>query len=170
MGLDVAAMSGEDVPVDEPRSANPPVGGYALVLLGVLGFVVGCFLPYYGRSAVILPRDETASLYNVIFRVSGGALENVGAALYLFAGAAAVALLALAGILRPKPWSSRALLGAISVWTLTWIGVLINQTDFGPFDVGYWTMLASLGVAIAGGIVVWISTRARGRRPGPPAA
>jgi hypothetical protein len=52
-----------------------------------------------------------------------------------------------------------------AAWTLTWIGVLVNQSGFGPHEVGYWFLLASMGVAIIGTMVVWVSARAHAREP-----
>lgn len=43
-----------------------------------------------------------------------------------------------------------------------WIGVLLNQAGFGH-GVGYWVLLASMGVAIVGTLVVWVSVRAHAR-------
>jgi hypothetical protein len=41
----------------------------------------------------------------------------------------------------------------------------MNQAGFGPHEVGYWVVLASMGMAIIGTAVVWVSARALAREP-----
>jgi hypothetical protein len=138
-----------------------------IVLLGVVGFVVGCFLPYL--SGNILPAEAIPSLFRLIRRSAGtfgaGTFERVGGLLYLFAGAGTVSVITLLGIGRRRAWTPRALVAGIAAWTLTWIGVLMNQAAFGSHEVGYWVLLASMGVAIIGTVVVWASARAHAREP-----
>jgi hypothetical protein len=60
----------------------------------------------------------------------------------------------------------RALIAGAAAWTLTWIGVLVHQeAAFGPYEVGYWVQLASMGVAIIGTVVVWVTANAHARKP-----
>jgi hypothetical protein len=147
--------------VDTRRDTGPSASGYVIVLLGVVGFVVGCFLPYL--SATFLPAEGTISLFRVIWLGAGRPFEQVGVWLNLFAGAATVGVIALLGIGRRRAWTPRALVAGTAAWTLTWIGVLMSQAAFGPHEVGYWVLLASMGVAIVGTVVVWVSARGRGR-------
>ena len=147
------------------------VAGYVVVLLGVVGFVVGCFLPYFEYGRTILPPPEGAiSLYRLIAGGPGTTFERMGGLLYLFAGAAIVGAIALWGISRPRTWTPPALIAGATAWTLTWIGILINQGTFMPREVGYWVLLASLSVAIAGTIVVLVTARTRAREPTPNAS
>lgn len=142
--------------VDTRPPTSPSASGYVIVLLGLVGFVVGCFLPYLGEN--FLPGEGTVSLTRLVWSGAAGAFEHVGALLNLFAGAATVGIIALWGISRRRAWTPRgALVAGVAVWTLTWIGVLINQAGFGPHEVGYWVLLASLGVAIIGTVVVLVS-------------
>ncbi|MET0887112.1 MAG: hypothetical protein ABWX92_11745 [Mycetocola sp.] len=146
--------------METPPDTGPSASGYVIVLLGVVGCVVGCFLPFL--SGNFLPAEGTISLFRLIW-LGGGTLERVGTLLQLFAGAATVGAIALLGISRRRLWTPRALLAGAAAWTLTWIGVLITQAGFGPHEVGYWFLLASMGVAIIGTVVVWVSARGRGR-------
>jgi len=41
----------------------------------------------------------------------------------------------------------------------------MSQAAFGSHEVGYWVLIASMGVAIIGTVVVWVSTRAHAREP-----
>ena len=151
--------------MDTRPDGGPPAGGYAIVLLGVVGFVVGCFLPYLS-GVIVAPGEDSVSLIRLFWIPAEGPFEQVGALLYLFAGAGTVGVIALWGIGRRRVWTPRALVAGAAAWTLTWIGVLINQeAAFGPYEVGYWVLLASMGVAIIGTVVVWVSARAHVREP-----
>jgi hypothetical protein len=145
-------------------------GGYLVVLVGVVAFVVSCFLPYLGGEN-LLPMNGSVSLYRLISSGLGNdGFERMGGVLYLFGGAATVGLISLAGIGRPREWTRYALMAGTAAWTLTWIGVLINQAGFGPHEVGYWSLFASMGVVIAGTIVVWVSARAHAGESTPISA
>jgi hypothetical protein len=156
-------LSAYDGRVETRPDTGPSSSGYGIVLLGVVGFVVGCFLPFL--SGNFLPAEGTLSLFRLTWSGAGGAFEQVGALLSLFAGAATVGTIALWGISRRRARTPRgALVAGVAAWTLTWIGVLIDQAEF-PHEVGYWVLLASLGVAIIGTVVVWVSARAHAREP-----
>ena len=145
------------------QDRGPSAGGYVIVLLGVAGFVLGCFLPYLGGS--FLPAEGSLSLLRLVWGPVGGPFEHVGGVLSLFAGAATVGVIALLGIGRRRAWTPRALVTGAAAWTLTWIGVQMTQAVFGPKAVGYWVVLASMGMAIVGTVVVWVSARALAREP-----
>jgi hypothetical protein len=149
--------------VDTRRDTGPSASGYVIVLLGVVGFVVGCFLPYL--SGDFLPAEGTISLFRLILFGAGRPFEQVGGWLNLFAGAATVGVIALLGIGRRRAWTPRALVAGTAAWTLAWIGALMNEAAFGPHEVGYWVVLASMGMAIIGTVVVWVSARAYAREP-----
>lgn len=136
-------------------TATPPsVIGYRVVLVGALGFVVGCFLPYAEAST-----PHSWSLYRLI--TTGEAPVAVaGGHLYLFAGAAAIALISLAALKEPRAWAFPALSAASIVWSLTWIGILLGGYGFyTSLNVGYWLMLACVCAVIVGTALVWTSSR-----------
>jgi hypothetical protein len=151
--------------VEARQDRGPSATGYVIVLLGVVGFVVGCFLPFLS-GVIVSPGEDSVSLIRLIWTPAEGPLEQVGALLNLFAGAATVGVVGLFGVGRQRGWTPRALVAGVAAWTLTWIGVLINtEAAFGPYEVGYWVLLASMGVAIIGTVAVLVSARAHAARP-----
>jgi len=156
-----------DAGVDVRPAASHPAG-YVVVLLGVVGFLVACFLPYYGGP--VLGSDRTISLYDSVRLPGASSGEVFASRLYLFAGAATVGVIALVGIARTRTWTPYALLAGVAVWALTWLGVLISQWGFLQHEVGYWIALASLGVALVGTIIVWLSSRSSEPEPAQIAA
>jgi hypothetical protein len=156
-------LSAYDGRVETRPDTVPSASGYVIVLLGVVGFVFGCFLPYLGGS--FLPAEGSLSLFRLVWSPVGGPFEHVGSVLSLFAGAATVCVIALLGIGRRRAWTPRALVAGAAAWTLTWIGVQMTQAVFGPKAVGYWVVLASMGTAIIGTVVVLVSARADAREP-----
>jgi hypothetical protein len=158
--------------MEAQRRRGSQIGGYLFVLVGAVGFVVSCFLPYLGGESLI-PMDESVSvsLYRLISSgLPSDGFERLGDVLYLFAGAATVGVISLAGIGWPRDWTRYALVAATAAWTLTWIGILISQAGFGPHEVGYWSLFASMGVAIVGTIIVWVSALSKARESTPIAA
>jgi hypothetical protein len=148
-------MSVEDHRTRAPGSSI----GYAIVLLGSALFVTSCFLPYYG-----FPGGRSVSLYDQLWVGRDGGFE-LGAKLFLFGGVATVAVVALAGLVRGDRRSGRGLLvGAVSAWSLTWIGSLLQSAGLreGPLigrlslEVGFWLEAASIGVAVIGTILVGV--------------
>jgi hypothetical protein len=79
-------------------------------------------------------------------------------------------MIALVGIARTRTWTPYALLAGVAAWALTWLGVLISQWGFLQHEVGYWISLTSLGVALVGTIVVWVSSRSSEPEPAQIAA
>jgi hypothetical protein len=146
--------------MNERPSAGSGVVGYMLVLVGVAGFIVSCFLPY-----LFLGVTRSMSLYQLVVRAgfSQTVVQIIGGFLQLFAGAGAVAWIALAGTRHGRHahrWMPFALAAATAAWSLTWIGVLLSQSQIvGSEGVGYWSALLSLVVAIVGTVVVWVSAR-----------
>jgi hypothetical protein len=148
----------------ERPSARSRPAGYVVVLLGALGFVVSCFLPYLDYR--FLPSQPgPPSLYRVIMLSSRTPAEHAGGFAYLFAGVATVAAVAIAGIRGTRPWTPFALTAVTTAWSLTWIGTFIHQASIvGPKEPGYWGLLVSIVVVVVGTVVVWVSSRP-GRRP-----
>lgn len=149
---------------------RPPAGsglvGYVIVLVGVAGFVLSCFLPYTTLDALV-PADSSSSPTFSYYRLvattpDGGTLQYVGGLLFLFGGATTVASVALAGIRHGHHERRRtpSILVAVTVaWSLSWIGLLVQASGFYGDEVGFWSMLVSAGVVIVGTIVVWVSAR-----------
>jgi hypothetical protein len=149
----------------EPHeTARPAVTGYLIVLVGVAGWVVGCFLPLFdiaqlGEGSVSLYRQSTF----------GSTWSDIGGVLYLFGGISAIFVISILGVLRVIRTGTRFLLaGAAIAWSLMSIGVLISLAGsfvgFNPgatLDVGYWCCWASVIVVIVGTVVVVMAERRR---------
>src|SRR5262245_2910328 len=163
--LDSSSSPEQDGVVARPAGISSQVG--CLVgLVGALVFVLGCFLPYYD-IAILGPGQTSASLCRLLTSGPGTILEHLGGALYLFAGAATVGVIAFVGIQRVRPWTTPALTAATTVWALTWAGSLTNQARFGSLEIGFWVMVAGILFAVAGTVIVWVSRGAdRGPSPG----
>jgi hypothetical protein len=135
--------------------------GYVIVVLGVMAFVVGCFLPYWDLPSGMRPLNYNTSYFRLIFGVGAGVAANVGGFLLLFGGPAALAWIAIAGI-HGSWWTRPALSAATVVWSLTWIGVLLGVSRLAVDDarrVGWWVLLLGVGVVVIGTILIWISDR-----------
>jgi hypothetical protein len=133
--------------------------GYAIVLLGAALFVATCFLPYYGYE---FAKGGSVSLYDQVIVAYGGGLQ-LGPKLFLFGGVATVVVVALIGLRRRERPSGRGLLaGAVSVWSLTWIGSLLQTASLRDnalsgrlsLEVGFWLQAVSIGVAVIGTVLV----------------
>jgi hypothetical protein len=145
--------------------------GYVIVLLGAALFVTSCFLPYYG-----FPGGHSLSLYDQVLVAQDGGLE-LGAKLFLFGGVAAVVIVALVGLTRGDRQSGRGFLaGAVSAWSLTWIGSLLQSAGLREgatipgglsLEAGFWLEAVSIGVAVIGTILV-VSKRTRAHEHGAP--
>ena len=144
--------------------------GYVIVLLGAALFVTSCFLPYYGFAG-----GQSVSIYDQLLVVQDGGFE-LGAKLFLFGGVATVVVVALIGLIRGERQLGRGFLaGAVSAWSLTWIGSLLQSAGLreGTFigglslEAGFWLQAVSIGVAVIGTILV-VSKRARAHVHGAP--
>ena len=145
--------------------------GYVIVLLGAAMFVTSCFLPYYG-----FPGGHSVSLYDQLLVAQDGGLE-LGAKLFLFGGVAAVVVVALVGLTRGERQSGRGFLaGAVSAWSLTWIGSLLQSAGLREgatipgglsLETGFWLQAVSIGAAVIGTILV-VSKRTRAHEHGAP--
>ena len=132
--------------------------GYVIVLLGAAMFVTSCFLPYYG-----FPGGHSVSLYDQLLVAQDGGLE-LGAKLFLFGGVAAVVVVALVGLTRGERQSGRGFLaGAVSAWSLTWIGSLLQTASLREgatipgglsLEAGFWLQAVGIGVTFIGTILV----------------
>jgi hypothetical protein len=92
----------------------------------------------------------------------------VGELLFLFGGAATLASVALAGLRHGQHEHRRtpSILVAVTVaWSLSWIGVLVSGWRFYDYEVGFWSMVVSVGVVIIGTILVWLSARHTAHEP-----
>jgi hypothetical protein len=132
--------------------------GYMIVLLGAALFVTGCFLPYYG-----FPGGRSLSLYDQLLVLQDGGLE-LSAILFLFGGVATVVVVAILALTRGERQSGRGFLaGAVSAWSLTWIGSLLQtaslrETTIPPeglsLAAGFWLQAVGIGVTVIGTILV----------------
>jgi len=131
--------------------------GYLIVLLGAALFVTGCFLPYYR-----FPGGHSLSLYDQLSLLQDGGLE-LGAKLFQFGGVATVVVVALVGLTRGERQSGRGFLaGAVSVWSLTWIGSLLQTASLRESTIpeglslaaGFWLQAVGIGVTVIGTILV----------------
>ena len=149
----------------EPANAAPRSAGYVVVPVGLAGFVVGCFLPY---SAVIGtgPGRATASLYRLVVLSGETILQTVGGLLYLFAGVATLAVIAVAGLVGGRRSTPVALAAVTVAWSLWELGILLFQSRFvSPSETGYWVLLISVLVVAASTIAVWVAARPNLREP-----
>lgn len=146
--------------------------GYVIVLLGAALFLTSCFLPYYGFPG----GQHSVSLYDQLLVAQDGGLE-LGAKLFLFGGVATVVVVALVGLIRGERQSGRGFLaGAVSAWSLTWIGSLLQSAGLREgatipgglsLETGFWLQAVSIGVAVIGTILV-VSKRTRAHEHGAP--
>jgi hypothetical protein len=149
--------------MNERPSAGSGVVGYLIVLVGVAAFVLSCFLPYtqfFNQVSISYYRLATAS--------RGGTLEYVGGLLLLFGGTATVAWVALAGLRHgqhERRQTPSILLAVTVTWSLSWIGILVSVSGRFGHEVGYWSMLVSVGVVIVGTTFVWVSGRRTAHEP-----
>jgi len=146
--------------MNERPSAGSGVVGYLLVLVGVAAFVLKLLLALHAilRSGIhlILPIGHGEP---------GRNLEDVGGLLLLFGGTTTVAWVALAGLRhgQHERWRTPSILLAVTVtWSLSWISVLLSVSGLFEHEVGYWSMLVSVGVVIVGSVVAWVSGKANG--------
>jgi hypothetical protein len=146
----------------EPRETTQrPVTGYLIVLVGASGWVVGCFLPLAKLGG------QTISLYQ---QISFGSIWNdIGGALSLFGGIAAILVISILGVFGIIRAGTRFLLvGAVVAWSLVSIGVLISLAasfvGFNPgasLEVGYWCCWVSVIVVVVGSAAVMAAERPR---------
>jgi hypothetical protein len=137
--------------------------GYLVVLAGATGFVVSCFVPYYGGGLLFGSDSETASLWQQGSPGGDSLASDLGQLLFLFGGVATVASLAIAGATRMGPRTTPTMLAATVVaWSLTWTGLMIRQGTFGlglTLEWGFWLQALSLGVMVIGTILVLAASR-----------
>ena len=139
------------------RRARLSILGYAVVLLGAVLFVTGCYLPYQGFPP---PAQGAISLWQLLTSpVSRPA--DAGAPFYLFGGVATVAAVAIIALVRGGrgPVLAALLIGAVIAWSLTWVGALLRASFGFSLEVGYWLQAASIGVVIIGTILVGVGMR-----------
>jgi hypothetical protein len=157
------------VDTHRPRGRGSTLG-YSIVLLGAALFVTSCFLPYYG-----FPQGQTVSLYDQLLVTRNGGFE-LGAKLFLFGGVATVVVVALIGLIRGERQLGRGFLaGAVSAWSLSWIGSLLQSAGLREgtltgglsLEAGFWLQAVSIGVAVIGTILV-VSKRTRAHVHGAP--
>ena len=141
--------------MDRRGTSRVSIGGYLVVLLGVAGWVAGCFLPLYRIAD--FGGDSTTLYKQVAFGSIG---IKLGGALFLFGGIAAIEVISMIGILRHRRWSATVLAGAAIAWFLTSTGVLISvgsafsRPPGWALAVGYWCLWVSVACVLAGTVIV----------------
>ena len=145
-----------DGTMHEPAATAPRSAGYVVVLLGLAGFVVGCFLPY-SEALTGAQGPTTVSLYQLVVESGETFVQTVGGLLYLFAAVATLALIAFAG-LGGRRWAPVALAAVTVAWSLWELGILLFQSRFvSQSETGYWVLLISVLVVAVGTLVVSLS-------------
>ena len=135
-----------------PSRSVPRRQGYVVVLAGSFFFVVSCFLRYHHIGGFV-PGSHWASLYRSFVLERTTALAHLGGFLYLFAGIATIASIALAGLIGAWKWTPVALIPVSVVWSLTRISSFLNDPAFfGNLGAGYWLQLTSI-LVVAGGTI-----------------
>ncbi len=151
--------------MERRETSRASVAGHLVVLLGVAGWVVSCFLPLY-RIA-----DFHNARVNLYRQVSFGSFGiRLGAFLYLFGGIAAIGAISIVGLRGIQRWNGAVLAGAVLAWFLASIGTLITLfSAASQFNIpraslafGYWCLWASVVCVVVGTVMVLISAR-RGR-------
>lgn len=142
---------------DAPRTS--PVG-YLVVLLGVAGWVVSCFLPLYR-----VPSLDEGSISFFRQLAFGSIGIRLGSLLSLFGAITVIGMISIAGMLRPRRWSGSILAGAVVAGTMSLIGALISLGSAfrlnpgSSLAVGYWCLWASVACVLAGTGIVLISRK-----------
>ena len=154
----VASARGPGIPSARRRSVRPSRVGPVIVMLGLVVFVVGCFLPF---SAITLDSADggTASLFRLLVVDRTTLLGNVGGALYLFGGAIVVGVPTFAGIKCGCGWTRPGLFAAVGAWAATWVGSFMNGGIPGGRVAGFWVMILGVALALAGTLKVWADGR-----------
>jgi hypothetical protein len=146
--------------MEQDTISRPFIAGYLIVLVGVAGWVLSCFLALYRITGL---DDVKITLFRQVFY--GSVMSEVGGLLYLFGAVAVIGVIALLGLLRPRRWISALLAGAVIGWMLISVGALITiggnigqVSTFGAsLAVGYWTCWVSVVCVVAGTVAVLTS-------------
>jgi hypothetical protein len=157
--------------MNERPSTGSGVVGYVIVLVGLAGFVLGCFLPYTSYESARTTSEVSISYYRLL-TAGRETPQYVGGLLWLFAGAGIVAWIALAGLRlghHARRQAPSNLVAATLVWSLPWFGALVSVWGGAGYAVGYWTMLVSIGLVVVGTLLVWVFGRQMEHEPDSPA-
>src|SRR5919201_4542867 len=88
--------------MDARRTSPSRSVGYALVLIGSIGFLISCFLPYSSVISEFGPRSE--SLFRLT-AIRDSIIATAGAYLHLFAGVSIVGVTAALGLKWRRGWA-----------------------------------------------------------------
>jgi hypothetical protein len=137
-----------------------------VILAGVVGFLIGSFLPFYDLALT----DESPSFARQMLT---GLPETpgweVGGILMLFAATAVVGVMAAIGLgAGARDSATQTLIGAAVTWSITWVGALLRSTGF-SVEIGFFVMWVGIGVVVVGTVIVIRQTRraARGSDASP---
>ena len=153
--------------VDVGRVTRSSSTGSLVVVIGAVGFVASCFLPY-SEYAAPPEVDRSLSLFRLTTAIPQSAAAKLGGYLHLFAGVVAIVIICVAGLRGARRWTAPALLGASIVWSVTWIGTLLTGSSFFPtLRFGFWLLLLSVLVVLAGAVMEVVSARGLTESPAP---
>jgi hypothetical protein len=149
-------------------SRNEPAGalGYVVALIGAVGFVISCFIPFLAMGG-LSPAATPVTLYGLFTRFPGHTAYRVGGLLILFGGVAIVSLVAIIGIARPsfRSWARRALLFVAILWAVERVGYLLVYHTMSGVRAGFWCLVASVAVVVCGALLAEARADRNGRRP-----
>jgi hypothetical protein len=168
VAADIAAPRGPGPPGGSRAKALGAARGPIAIILGMVAFGAGCFLPYYGISSS--PGTDSTSLWQSFFHERHAAFARLGGVLFLFAAAAIIVALAIAAVRRPQPWTRPALLFTAGAWAITWVGSLTSDAVPGGHRAGYWVIVVGVIAVLVGTVLLWVEGPPSMRGPASPDA
>jgi len=152
--------------VDSSRSDPASSLGYVVALIGTVGFVISCFVPFLATGG-LSPATTPVTLYRLFTRYPGHTAYRVGGLFILFGGVAIVSLVAIIGIARPssRAWARRTLQFVAIIWAVERVGFLLVYHTMSPVRAGFWCLVASVLVVVCGAVLTEAGADRSGRHP-----
>ena len=153
--------------MDTDQTVRGSILGYVVVLLGVAGWVAGSFLPVYRFG------EDHSNGYRLYEPILGSLplLHRIGQVMYLYGVVVAILMICVVGIRSrsARRWVEGALVGSVLVWTLVSSSLFLTIASNGltpdfAIGIGFWCLLASVVVMVAGTVTVVASTCRADRR------
>jgi hypothetical protein len=146
---------------------GPARAGHAAILAGVVGFLVGSFLPFYDLE---LTNESPSFARQMLTGLPETPGWGVGGILMLFAATAVVGVMAAIGLgAGARDCVTQTTVGAAATWSITWVGALLRSTGF-SVEIGFFVMWVGIGAVVVGTVIVIGQTRrtsVRGSDPSP---